>query len=194
MKKTLIIVLILLFTLTGCSSTSTGRTSSNIKNVEDVLKEKTEEKNEPKEPNKPSSSENKPNNTGLQYGNVDIDLTKLSSTIVYSEVYNMVTNPDEITGKTIRMSGYFAVYHDPETDKYYFACIIPDATACCAQGIEFILEGDYSYPDDYPAEGQIITVAGIFDTYAEYYQSGDTTYRQVYSTLRKAVLESVESS
>ena len=194
MKKAFIIVLILLMCMTGCNSSNSGRTSSNIKNVEDVLKEKTEQSNEQKEPEKQSSDEKKPVNTGLQYGNVDIDLTQLSSTVVYSEVYNMVTNPDEITGKTIRMQGYFATYHDPETDKYYFACIIPDATACCAQGIEFILEGDYKYPDDYPVEGQIITVAGIFDTYAEYYQSGDTTYRQVYSTLRKAVLESVESS
>lgn len=194
MRKAFIIVLILLMCMTGCSGSNTGRTSSNIKNVEDVLKEKTEQSNEQKEPEKQSSDEKKPVNTGLRYDNVDIDLTQLSSTVVYSEVYNMVTNPEELTGKTIRMSGYFAVYHDEGTDHYYFACIVPDATACCAQGIEFILEGDYKYPDDYPVEGQIITVAGIFDTYAEYYQSGDTTYRQVYSTLRKAVLESVESS
>ena len=192
MKKLFIIMLILLISLSGCSGSASGRTSSTVKNVEDVLKEKTEEKTPQKEPEKTASEGKNPVNTGLQYGNVDIDLTQLSSTVVYSEVYNMVTNPDEITGKTVRMSGYFATYHDPGTDKYYFACIIPDATACCSQGIEFILEGDYKYPDDYPVEGQIITVAGIFDTYAEYYQSGDTTYRQVYSTLRNAVLESIE--
>ena len=32
----------------------------------------------------------------------------------------------------------------------YHACVIPDATACCAQGIEFTLAGDHRWPDDYP--------------------------------------------
>ena len=98
---------------------------------------------------------------------VDIDLTTLSSTIVYSEVYNMMTIPEEYIGKTIRMEGKFSYYHDETTDKEYFACIIQDATACCAQGIEFELKGDYKYPDDYPAEGGYVKVEGVFTTYKE---------------------------
>ena len=98
---------------------------------------------------------------------VDIDLTTLSSTIVYSEVYNMMTIPEEYIGKTIRMEGKFSYYHDDTTDKEYFACIIQDATACCAQGIEFELKGDYKYPDDYPAEGGYVKVEGVFTTYKE---------------------------
>lgn len=97
----------------------------------------------------------------------DVDLTKLSSTIVYSEVCNMMTAPDDYIGKKIKMSGNFSVYHDESTNKYYYACLIADATACCSQGIEFVLDGDYSYPDDYPEINSIITVTGIFDTYEE---------------------------
>ena len=97
----------------------------------------------------------------------DVDLTKLSSTMVYSEVYNMMTAPDDYIGKKIKMSGNFGVYHDESTNKYYYACLIADATACCSQGIEFVLDGDYSYPDDYPDINSIITVTGIFDTYEE---------------------------
>ena len=97
----------------------------------------------------------------------DVDLTKLSSTMVYSEVYNMITAPEDYIGKKIKMSGNFSVYHDESTNKYYYACLIADATACCSQGIEFVLDGDYSYPDDYPEINSIITVTGIFDTYEE---------------------------
>ena len=111
---------------------------------------------------------------------VDVDLTVLSSTMVYSEVYNMMYYPENYIGKTVKMKGMYAGYHDESTDKYYHACIIQDATACCAQGIEFEPTDDYRYPDDYPAEGQEVCVTGVFDTYKE----GEN----IYCTLRNARL------
>lgn len=98
-------------------------------------------------------------------GGIDVDLTKLSSTMVYSEVYNMMMNPSDYIGKTVKMRGQFAVYQTTEQD--YFACVIADATACCQQGLEFVLSGTHSYPDDYPALGTEITVVGQFQTYME---------------------------
>ena len=112
---------------------------------------------------------------------MDVDLTVLSSTMVYSEVYNMVVYPEDYIGKTVKMKGQFAFYLDESTGKYYFACIIADATACCSQGIEFELKGDYVYPDDYPEPGTEICVVGVFDTYSE----GD----YLYCTLRNARFE-----
>ncbi|MCR5792054.1 MAG: hypothetical protein K6G65_02685 [Lachnospiraceae bacterium] len=97
----------------------------------------------------------------------DVDLTTLSSTMVYSEVYNMVMTPEDYIGKTVKMEGTFAVYENEENGKKYFACLISDATACCSQGIEFVLQGDAKYPEDYPKEGDNITVEGIFGTYDE---------------------------
>ena len=97
----------------------------------------------------------------------DVDLTQLSSTMVYSEVYNMMTTPDDYRGKTVKMSGNFAIYQDQITGQIYFACVIADATACCSQGLEFVLEGDHTYPDDYPELNSVITVTGVFDTYEE---------------------------
>jgi uncharacterized membrane protein YcgQ (UPF0703/DUF1980 family) len=107
-----------------------------------------------------------------------VDLTVLSSTMVYSEVYNMMCYPENYVGKTIKMSGQYSVYHDESTDKYYHACIIMDATACCSQGIEFELTDDYKYPDDYPELCDQICVIGTFETY----QEGEGTY----CTLRNA--------
>ncbi len=97
----------------------------------------------------------------------DVDLTVLSSTMVYTEVYNMVTTPENYLGKTVKMAGTFSIYHDEKADKYYFACLIADATACCSQGIEFVLKGEHSYPKDYPKVGSEITVIGSFNTYKE---------------------------
>ena len=114
-------------------------------------------------------------------GDIDVDLTVLSSTMVYSEVYNMMYNAPDYVGKVVKMKGLCSVYHDESTDKYYYACIIQDATACCAQGIEFELTEDYRFPDDYPEENEEVCVTGTFDIYYEgQYQ---------YVTLRGATLQ-----
>ena len=104
---------------------------------------------------------------------IDVDLTKLSSTMVYSEVYVMMTSPQDYIGKTVKMNGQFALYQatdangQPVPDQIYFACVIADATACCQQGLEFVLAGNAKYPDDYPELGTEITVVGEFQTYME---------------------------
>lgn len=103
----------------------------------------------------------------LKNGDIDIDLTQLSSTFVYSEVYDMMVKPENYIGKTIRMTGAFNVYEDEETGKIYYSCIISDATACCQQGIEFELKGKHKYPDDYPKQDEEITVTGEFEIYKE---------------------------
>ncbi len=98
---------------------------------------------------------------------LDVDLTKLSSTMVYSEVYKMMYTPDDYVGKTVKMKGQFAYYEDADTKAQYFACIIADATACCSQGLEFIPTGEHTYPNDYPEPGSEITVTGTFELYTE---------------------------
>ncbi len=121
-------------------------------------------------PSFPETTETKetvpPSSSGSSDG-VDIDLTELSSTAVFSEVLGMVYEPERYKGKTVKMTGAFSVYYDEASAKYYFACIIQDATACCAQGIEFSLKGDHKYPEDYPEEGAEVTVIGTFDSYEE---------------------------
>ena len=96
-----------------------------------------------------------------------IDLTKLTGTLVYAEVYNIMTSPDDYIGKTIKMSGaYSAQYYEP-TQEYYHAVLIADAAACCQQGLEFKWNGEHTYPDDYPENGTNIEVTGVFGSYEE---------------------------
>ncbi len=134
---------------------------------------------EPAQPEESAPAEPAPNQEGPSDG-IDVDLTVLSSTMVYSEVYNMMLTPDQYIGKTVKMEGLFASYHAETTGNTYFACIIRDATACCSQGIEFILTDDYTYPDDYPEVNEEICVCGVFDKYQE--------GRYTYYTLRDAKL------
>ena len=110
-----------------------------------------------------------------------VDLTTLNSNMVYSEVFQMVNAPDSYVGKNIRAKGLFSYYQDEKTKKEYFAVIVLDALGCCSQGIEFVLRGEHSYPQDYPELESEITVEGTFCTYTD-----DTgTYIQ----LQDAVLE-----
>lgn len=103
----------------------------------------------------------------------DIDLTILDATMTYAQVFDMVYNPDLYKGKLVRAEGSFS--HLEENGKDYYAVIIADATACCAQGIEFVLDGDFSYPEDYPEEGEEFTVWGTLTSYEE----GGYTYLQL---------------
>ena len=90
---------------------------------------------------------------------VDIDLTVLSGIMVYSEVNSMISFPDNYIGKTVKMKGQFAIGYvyntdgTPDESTARFACVIADATACCSQGLEFILTGEHTYPDEYPELG-----------------------------------------
>ena len=100
---------------------------------------------------------------------VDIDLTALSSTMVYSQVYDMLYfSPESYRGKTVKMRGSFEAYQwvdkdgQPVRDKVSTACVVADATACCAEGIEFVCGDGSVYPQDYPEIGTEITVTGTF--------------------------------
>ena len=79
----------------------------------------------------------------------------------------MMYTPDYYIGKPVKMKEQLAYYEDPDAKSQYFACIIADATACCSQGLEFILTGEHTYPKDYPEVGSEITVTGIFELYEE---------------------------
>lgn len=88
---------------------------------------------------------------------VDIDLTRMSSTMVYSTVLNMINKPADFVGKTMRMRGEYTIYHISIDDptQIIHACIVRDAAGCCSQGLEFVLSNG-----NYPTGADEITVIG----------------------------------
>jgi len=87
---------------------------------------------------------------------VDVDLTTMSSTMVYSYVADMLANPSDYKGQLVRMEGDSNTTHG---NTHY--CIVYDALGCCTEGIEYVLADAEEYPDD----GDGITVVGTFATY-----------------------------
>ena len=186
-----VIIMMMVVMLTGC-----GNTDSKVDQVIQNQMQEADNKNSQSESTKETEedksseiSEKLPtevvtdNNTEGRTtdGNVDVDLTKLSSTMVYSEVYNMMYTPENYIGKTVKMSGMFVAYTNQDQSQFYPAVIIADATACCSQGLEFVLEGNPSYPEGYPETETDITVIGTFETYLE---DGNT-----YCRLKNAKIE-----
>lgn len=193
MKKwiSFFLCLMLILAVTGCgNSGASNKTGNQPAGVNDVLeaqmaaednKEKgdsSEGKETPTQKSDNSSGTNTSTGSTGSADGLDVDLTVLSSTMIYSKVFDMMNYPEDYMGKTIKVNGLFSYYYDEVTGNEYFACLVPDATACCAQGIEFVLKGDPVYPDDYPELGDEICVTGVFDTYKE----GEYTY----VTLRQA--------
>ena len=118
---------------------------------------------------------------------VDYDLTQMNGDMVYATVYQMMVDPSTYEGKTFRMEGLYTPIIVEDTGKIYHYCLIQDALACCAQGMEFVL-GDGSHTDqsEYPAEDTDIIVEGTFETYQE---EGD---ENLYCRLANAAMEVVQ--
>ena len=93
---------------------------------------------------------------------VDLDLTKMSATMIYSTIFDMLVMAEDYIEKNIKVTGWFETYTDPQTGELYYAVVVPDATACCQQGLEFVWPGDHKYPEDFPETGADITVTGVY--------------------------------
>ena len=70
---------------------------------------------------------------------VDVDLTQISETVRFAEIYNMIIDPETYEGKTVRMTGEFRKFPAMEEgSSSYYAIVVQDAGACCIQGLEVI--------------------------------------------------------
>ncbi|MDD6920307.1 MAG: hypothetical protein PUI85_03750 [Eubacteriales bacterium] len=90
------------------------------------------------------------------------DMTELSATVIYSEVFNMVADPQQYKGDTIKIKGALISYTDERTGRKVKGCVIKDATQCCAQGFE-VVGKDGKELFNGIADGTEIVVEGTFD-------------------------------
>ena len=99
-----------------------------------------------------------------EFSAMEIDLTNMSSTMVYSYVFNMISTPDDFIGQRFRIRGIYDEQYWDQTKLTYHYIVIADATACCAQGLEFVLTDPNAA---YPQVGEEFEISGIFGTYEE---------------------------
>ena len=93
-------------------------------------------------------------------GDIDIDFTAMSDTMVYAALLNVMRNANNHVGDTIRISGFHQVIARGGTRSHYV--VVVDQTGCCPQRMEFRRQGNYVFPDDYPPEFEIIELTGVF--------------------------------
>ncbi len=103
-------------------------------------------------------------NALAQEAAVDIDLTQMSATMVYAYVFNLMTTPEEYIGQRYRIAGVHGSSYFEETDATYHYIVIEDATACCAEGLEFVLADEAA---DYPQPGDVVELSGVLEPYME---------------------------
>jgi hypothetical protein len=105
------------------------------------------------------------------YEHIDIDLTTMNATMVYSQVSDMLSRPSTYLHKIVKVKGPFKPYESTNPDYCYPAIIVQDATACCGNGLEFLLYGiprcSMEGGNGYPILNEEATVVGRFETYLE---------------------------
>lgn len=162
--------LVLLLTLSGCSETQTASKGavSNSGTVSQIMEDAAKGADAvelvPALPAEMEPVAQQPLPELPVTEGVDVDLTRMSSTMVYAEVSNMMYCPDDYVGKIVRMQGQNINSYYDVTEQTYHSVLIADATACCAQGLEYVLADDSA---EYPDDDLDITVTGEFELYEE---------------------------
>ena len=109
-------------------------------------------------------------------GEVDYDLTVMGADMVYATVYQMMIDPKSYIGKSFKIRGNYYSSYSKDKDVYYHFCMIKDAAACCAQGLELLWADEkMNRHENCPEEDTLVTVEGVFETYEE----GTNTYGRI---------------
>ena len=93
------------------------------------------------------------------------NLVKLNQTMLYSQLVNIAENYESYLGKKIRLAGTMNVASGEDTNYFIVEC--SDVTACCNQGLEFIIKGGSTKIEDYPKTGDRVLVNGTLEKYYE---------------------------
>lgn len=178
------IIAILLVTALLCAGCGTSQSNKDVpaSQAEDVTQAQNTKQTEsgsesslPEETTEEDTQSVAQEDTGYAANGVDYDLTEMDGDMVYAMVYQLMIDPETYIGKTFRIRGQYSMVYVKSTGNRYHYCIIKDALACCAQGLEFVWDdGSHVYPDEYPKEDQEIEVKGTFETYQE--QGDDNLY------------------
>lgn len=181
------IIFIIFVAIAGCGKKRQNKNQmfSTTKSVKDTIEEEMKKEQEKKENaenekaikndfqateedvkeiNEDKNEENKKteNVDGENQKDIDYNLTEMNSDMIYATVFMVVQDPESYAGKTFKIYGNSYTFPTTEGKSMTHYCLIKDALACCAQGLEFISSNsDEKYPDD----GDEIVVTGTLESY-----------------------------
>ncbi len=96
---------------------------------------------------------------------VDHDLTQMNGLMAYSFVFEILINPEAYVGEVIKANGFFYRGFSDYTNRYYNYVMVGDDTACCWQGLEFLIDGVENIEKNYPSQNTDIEVVGVLRSY-----------------------------
>ncbi len=96
---------------------------------------------------------------------VDYDLTKMNGLMAYSFVFEIMINPEAYIGSTIKANGFFQRGFSDFTGRHFNYVMVGDDTACCWNGLEFLIDGKDNTAENYPGQNVDIEVVGELKTY-----------------------------
>ena len=109
---------------------------------------------------------NQPNDIPtLDVLNVDIDLTRMSVTMVSAQVMQIMLFPEDHIGQTIRIRGSHLSFDWLEADMVIHYVVLDLTAGCCGQGIEFILPKEIKEAIGYIPQGAVLDIVGIYSSY-----------------------------
>ena len=167
MRRAAAIFLLLCLTLfaAGCGGAPAGTpTETTLPGAQISAPAETEESTMPETADETSLPPAETASAPFDGSDADYDITG-SATVAYAALYAMLYEPEEYVGKTVCLRGSFSTYEDPFSGERFYGCVLQDVTACCTLGMEFNPAEGFSFPQDFPADGEEITVLGTFDTY-----------------------------
>lgn len=77
---------------------------------------------------------------------IDVDVASMSDVMAYSALENIMYNPQEYVGQTVRIQGSFYYEYYQELDMKFFAILLMDETDCCMAFAEIEMGEGLEYP------------------------------------------------
>lgn len=170
--KLAVVTLSATFILSGCTAQSTSTNNLETQNiVENTIEEQISSTDQVALIQAENAKQEEMVSEAIEESSsegVDIDLTKMSTEMVFSTVSQMWYNPQAFDGNVVKMRGLYNPHYYEKLDKVYHNLLIMDALGCCPQGVEFVWgDGSHVYPDEYPEVNTELEVIGVFETYEE---------------------------
>ena len=106
--------------------------------------------------------------TSGNYSGIDVDFTEFGMTMAMGKFFEVFTNSSEYLDQIMRVRGeYFSMFFQETGQRHHFITLIP-GDDCCRMGFEFMVSGEKSFPEDFPAEGMVIEITGVLSVYEEF--------------------------
>jgi len=155
--------------LVSCSNNETANNDTGSTEPKIIYEEPLQESPEP-QGNAGTDDDAGPDSPDVQSSpdagdTVDVDLSGVGDMLVYAQVVRILETPEEYLGDTMKLRGFYYPIFFESTEQYHHLIIVGDESLCCQAAIEFMWNGEHTFPDDYPDENAEIEIVGVFASY-----------------------------